>query len=396
MPLDTHLTAEEGDPDRLRAEADELRTVAANIHAAAAMLRTLSTKGVWDSCSGTMFATAVGDTPDRLVQVANRLTDAERIVRPYAERLEDDKRYLEQQRTRYDRYVTISDERLARLEAMTPEDPEYAEADRRYRQAANERQWAKERHDRRKEHALLDEQSVGRRLADAGSDLSDPDGYNGFEYTSRVAAGGFVNNPVSDWTPISTLAAGVAVGKLGRRVFYDEGSYTDVAQSSVGAIVSAISKGKGGQGSAGLTTRRTERRSAELAGVKARYPTTSTSSVATTRWTQRAATSVRRTAATSTVKAKHKAIDTLADKSGARLIDDMTADWAALAGAGHVRKGKHIVTYSAAVGQKVEEQAGTVQTVRDQADRLTETPEEKRARERDEHEEARPDERSLR
>src|SRR5690606_27891130 len=88
MALHDPGTIEEGDPAMIRAEADELKTVAANIHTVAEMLRTVSTKGVWDSCAGTPFDHEVGATPDDLVQIANRLAGTERIIRPYADRLE--------------------------------------------------------------------------------------------------------------------------------------------------------------------------------------------------------------------------------------------------------------------------------------------------------------------
>ena len=72
MALEDPGTIEEGDPAVIRAEADELKTVAANLHTVVNLLRTVSTKGVWDSCSGTMFEREVGTTPSDLVQVLHR------------------------------------------------------------------------------------------------------------------------------------------------------------------------------------------------------------------------------------------------------------------------------------------------------------------------------------
>ena len=102
MALEDPGTIEEGDPAVIRAEADELKTVAANIHTVVNLLRTVSTKGVWDSCSGTMFEREVGTTPSDLVAIANRLSGAERIIRPYADRLEESQATLKRLRGRYD------------------------------------------------------------------------------------------------------------------------------------------------------------------------------------------------------------------------------------------------------------------------------------------------------
>lgn len=149
-------TIEEGDPAMIRAEADELKTVAANIHTVAAMLRTVSTKGVWDSCAGTTFDAEVGATPDDLVAIANRLAGTERIIRPYAERLETSQAALTRIRARYDDNVTTSQDRKATLATMTPEDPQYARVDREYRAASNARETNKREFTREAEEASAD------------------------------------------------------------------------------------------------------------------------------------------------------------------------------------------------------------------------------------------------
>ena len=135
MALHDPGTIEEGDPSAIRAQADELRTVASNIHTVARMLRTVSTKGVWESCAGTMFDNEVGKTPDDLEAIAGRLSGTERIIRPYADRLEDDQATLERIRTRYDDNDRTAEDRRTRLVTMTPEDPEYVTVDREYRAA---------------------------------------------------------------------------------------------------------------------------------------------------------------------------------------------------------------------------------------------------------------------
>ena len=140
MALEDPGTIEEGDPAVIRAEADELKTVAANIHTVVNLLRTVSTKGVWDSCSGTMFEREVGTTPSDLVAIANRLSGAERIIRPYADRLEESQATLKRLRGRYDTNTATAQARKERLATMTPEDPEYVTVEREYRAAANSRE----------------------------------------------------------------------------------------------------------------------------------------------------------------------------------------------------------------------------------------------------------------
>lgn len=379
MPLGVVLSAEEGDPEHLRSEARELRRVAANIHSVAAMLRTISTKGVWDSCSGTTFADEVGTTPDTLVEVAERIADAERIVRPYADRLEEDIAYLTQQRERYERYVSISEARLARLQETPPEDPRYADADQRYSVAADERQRAKDRYLRRNEHALADERSVGRKLADVGPELADPGGYNAWEKSSQIGSNSLVNSPVVAIIPgvklLGVVAVADPVGQLGRRVGYGEGSYRGVARSTAGSVVNIIVGRKGGAGATAKAEQRSTRLADDLAAVKKRYPTTSTASVASTRWTTRAGTTVRRASASTAVRLRHQAVDRLADKSGVRLVDDMAADWASLAGSGHVRKGAHVITYSVKAGDKAKGHVERIDRAKDQVDRVTSSEE---------------------
>lgn len=347
-------TTEEGDPDQIRAEARELATVAANIHLVASMLRTVSTKGVWVSGSGCTFAGKVGATPDRLVDIANRLAGAERIIRPYADRLQEYQRVMQHQRARYDKFVSICDERELQLAAMTPEDPDHARVDGEYRKAANGREWAKRRHQRAGEEALEDEMTVARNLAGVMDELNDPGGYDFFEGSSRLATSSLVHNPVVDWLPLArpvgVLAVGDPLGQLGRRAFYDEGSYSAVGKSAGQTALGVVGLRKGKGAMLGNASR-TSGRKVELEGVRRRYSTPS-SSVAVHSWGQGLKITARRSTATARVRLRHRATDALANKSGIRMIEDMTADWAAIAGSGRVRKGAHVVRYTRKSAQK--------------------------------------------
>lgn len=360
-------TIEEGDPTVIRAEARELRSIATTMHTAARMLRMISTKGVWDSCAGTTFDAEVGSTPDDLVAIANRLAGAERIIRPYADRLETSQATLARLRRHYETNVRTAEARSARLATMTPEDPEYATVDREYRAASNAREMTKRSFEREAEDAATDERTVAQRLSVVGADLSDPRTYNLFEGSSRIGTSSLVTNPVVQYTPwgkpVQVLAMGDPVGKLGRRVVYGEGSYRDVGVSTVvtGAGV-VLPKGAG---TAARDAQRVERHKEAVA--KVTRGARSTDPVTRRRIMANLKTDVRYQATKGAVRARHKGRDVFEEKSGVRMIDDMTADWAALAGSGHVKKGAHVITYSVRSADKVNDH---VSTARSTADRV--------------------------
>lgn len=385
MTLYDSGSIEEGDPSMIRAEADELKTVAANIHTVAEMLRTVSTKGVWDSCAGTIFENEVGTTPEDLFAIANRLSDTERIIRPYADRLETSQAALKRLRTRYDENVITSDERKATLDTLTPEDPEYVTVDREYRAAANSREMNKRGYTSEVDSAIADERAMATSLARVGFELSDTKGYNAFEMSSRTGTSRLFNNPVVDFTPWGKPAAvmkvGDPVGKLGRRAVYGEGSYSDVATTTVltaAEIVVPVSKRVKMKNAS-----RASRRAEELRGIKA--STKSTNPIAHRRWAADGRSWAQHKVATSRVKAKHRTMDRMANKSGVRLVDDMVTDWAAVAGSGRVRKGGYAVKYSVKVHNKATSQVNSVQSTKDTIDKATaSTPEKQAVKEREE------------
>lgn len=382
MPLYDPGTIETGDPEAIRAEADELKTVAATIHTVAEMLRTVSTKGVWESCSGTLFEREVGSTPDDLFTIANRLTDTARIIRPYADRLDRTQREMKRKRLRYDEHVKVSDAREAELTTMTPQDPEYARVDREYRAAANSREMTKRGYERLSEEGATDEQSMARRLTNATSDGSDPTLYNFFEGTSRTGQSSLVNNPivgVTPWAkPAVIITAGDPMGKLGRRLVYEEGSYSDVATTTLLTAAAAIvpTKGQGGRINDAV---RASNRADELGAVAPVVKSTSTSW--RTKVRHNATATARHKVATSKIKARHKVEDTLAEKSGTRLLDDMAADWASVAGSGRVRKGAHVITYSVKATDKVTSDVAKVHKAADTVGTATQSDAVKREQE---------------
>lgn len=389
MALDDSGTIEEGDPTLVRAEADDLRTVAANIHTVAEMLRMVSTKGVWDSCSGTMFDKEVGTTPADLVAIANRLSGTEQVIRPYADQLEDSQRVLRQERRRYDKYVAICDERKEKLATMTPDDPEYTTVDREWRTASDSREMAKRGYNREVEDATADESAMAAKLSAVAEVMSDPGMYNGFEGASRTATSSLVNNPIVQFTPLGkpleVVAAGDPLGKLGRRVVYGEGSYQDVAVSTLVTSVSfVLPRGKGAQmDDAVRTSGRAEVLKTIKPGQRSTHP------MARKRLGANARVTTQHVVATSKVTARHKATDVLANQSGIRMINDMTSDWASIAGSGHVRKGAHIITYTSKSASKVDQIVGTARSTGTTIGKVTESDGDQRARDREEASERR-------
>lgn len=384
MALHDPGTIEEGDPSAIRAQADELRTVASNIHTVARMLRTVSTKGVWESCAGTMFDNEVGKTPDDLEAIAGRLSGTERIIRPYADRLEDDQATLERIRTRYDDNDRTAEDRSTRLATMTPEDPEYVTVDREYRAAANSRETNKREFTRVAEEAAADERDVARRLGAVGSELTDSAAYNRWEASERIGGSSLAHNRVADLVkPVGALKVGEPIGKFGRRAFYGEGSYQDVSLTTLLTAANFIAGGKG-KGAKTRDTGRVSRRADEVATVKP--GTRSTNPIARKRIIANAKVSAKDKVATSRIKARHQAEDLVAKKTGARLIDDAAADWAAIAGTGRVRKGVHVARYSVKGAHHTNSTIGSVRSGLDQVDRLTEP--ERETRERQERAEA--------
>ena len=381
MALEDPGTIEEGDPAVIRAEADELKTVAANIHTVVNLLRTVSTKGVWDSCSGTMFEREVGTTPSDLVAIANRLSGAERIIRPYADRLEESQATLKRLRGRYDTNTATAQARKERLATMTPEDPEYVAVEREYRAAANSREMNRRGFAREADAAAADEHAVAASLSVVGSDLSDERLYNTFEQSSRVGTSSLATNPVSGFVkPMGVLAAGDPIGRFGRRAVYGEGSYSDVGKSTyLAAVDTMIPLSR--QIKTGRRIKAADR-AAELRSIRAADK--STNPIAHRRIGADAKSWAKHKAATSKVRGRHKATDWARETSGINLADDFATDWAAVAGSGHVRKGGVIVTYGVRktnhTVSRVESGISTGQSIDAAADKVTESPSERQER----------------
>ena len=234
-----------GDPDRLRAEVDQLRTVTENIDVVLRLLRAVSTHGVWESPAGVTFAEQVGATPEDLDLVCARLHDAAAVIGPYADRLEDnqrrlrdlDERYAEANRTRETR-----DEQLAELPAEHPDRPrltiERGEASRTAHAAASA-------FERESDEALGDERRVAGRLSDVCIELADPRGYDAAEATTDLGTSARTSPLAWAGGPVSWVGVAQPIGLGVRRAVYGEGSWGDVAESSVVSAADGVGWGAG-------------------------------------------------------------------------------------------------------------------------------------------------------
>ena len=355
MALHDPYTVEEGDPEALRSQARELRTAAGNIHTVTEMLQRISTKGVWESGSGCAFAGEVGETPESLVAIANRLEGAARALDPHADELERAQRRMKVYRERYESADKTAEDKKAELASLTPDDPEYATVDREQTTAANQREWAKRRYEREGESHHEDELSVKRALDALGADSTDPRTYDVFEGVTAIGSSAALNNPAADlFKPAKLATFAEPVGLLGRRVVYGEGSYRGVAKATGHRAYGLIKLPDifTGAGAKAAGKARKESHAAKVRGIKDAGPGRSTNPIARKRLGENVRTTARTQGARARVEARHHVSEVVKKQSGVRLLGDMQADWAAIAGAGRVKKGIHVAKYSSATGVK--------------------------------------------
>ena len=363
MPLPLFHTAQ-GVPESLRTQVSILRERAAMIREVTEMVQAVSTKGVWDSPSGDLFASRVGETPHALRRIADRLEEASGALAPYPDQLAESQRVMRRAEEDYREYDRVATARANELSTMSPEDPGYARVDREWRDAADEREFAKRRYTREGEQATLDEEEVAAKLEDIAQHGGDPAMYDLFEGLSDLGQSDAVNSLVADFIrPVALLRIGYPVGQLGLRAFYDQGSYTGVGQATSQTLMSLVKVGKGAGAAADDAARQTGRAS-EVAAAKSRHATrVEPAARMPKRVSHKAGSAIKQTTAGAKVRARHSARDAFDKAVGVRLVNDMTSDWSAIAGAGHVTKGVHIATYSIAAADKAYGTVCQAQTV---------------------------------
>lgn len=355
-----------GEPDRIRAEARSLRARAETMGEAADRLHEISTKGVWDAPSGAAFAARVGVVPQTLHRLASTLWESARVIEPYADLLAESQRVMERAREDYERYDKESYWLQAQLTGMAPGDPDYVRVDRQWRDAADAREFARRRYQREGEQATLDEEAVARRLDDIGQASSDPWGYDLFEGLSDLGRSRAVDNVGTDFVPalrgIALLQFADPIGKLGLRAVYGQGSYSGAGKAAKQTLVNVV-KVPMGVGAKADDAARTSSRATETAAAKARHGAhVGASGSGIKRLGRTARTTVKQTTAGAKVRGKYAARDAFEHAAGIRLINNMTSDWAAIAGAGHVTKGVHVLKYSVAAADAVDSTVRSART----------------------------------
>lgn len=386
LPL---FRTELGDPDRIRAEAQILRARAEAMWEAAGRLHEVSTKGVWDSPSGVTFASRVGEVPQTLHRLASTLDETARVIEPYADLLAESQRVMKDERRAYEKYVKESDRLDAQLAGMSPEEPEYARVDREWRDAADEREFAKRRYQREGEQATQDEETVARRLDDIGQTSTDPWGYDFFEGLSDLGQSGAVDNVLTDFVPhlrlIALLQFADPIGKLGLRAFYGQGSYSGVGKATVQTTFNVVKVPMGVGAKVDDAARRTSR-ATETAAAKARHgDPVGASGSGPKRLRHTVGTKVKQTSAGAGVRARLGARDAFDNATGVRLVSNMTSDWAAIAGAGHVTKGVHVLKYSVAAADTVDSTFRSARTTAGTLKPLTDSDQRRRRSATDAH-----------
>lgn len=364
-----HFYADNGigdaDPEKIRAQARQLKNVVSAMDRTISQLHQVSVRGSWDSPSGDTFAAKVAGTPSDLIDVANRLRSAAAIIKPYADLLEASQKAL----TGYDDDAATADTTMKdcdrKLEAMGPDDPDRSRVDKERGQAAAAVARAERGFEKELQEARADEQRMAAKLRETSDRIDDPDGYDFWEGLSSLgessAKAGIIAKPLA--------LAGVAdpIGKAGRRAFYDEGSYGDVAKA--GAIYAADTVGFG----AGRVVKAAKGRfSAKEVGrvnsLPAKPVRIKDNPIATSGRARRATTSTGRS--TSTYAKKHydpvpskipaSVRDTLARKGGVDDVKKAFDDWEMVAGEGRVAKVSVVVEQSTKQGRRAYSNAKAV------------------------------------
>lgn len=367
---------EDASPADLRSRARELRNVVSAIERTARQLRQVSVHAVWDSPSGDTFADEVGRTPSTLTDVANRLRSTADAITPYAGLLEASKKAV----TTYDTAAADASTTLKdcdrQLKEMSPDDPDRARVERERGRASEALVRAERAFDKELESARRDENQVAVKLHDIAGKVDDPRGYDMLEGLSVL--GQSASNVGVVAKPVAVVGVADPLGKAGRRLFYDEGSYKDVASSSLGYGLDTVSFGAGRvvKGARKRFDAKHVERVDDLPGAPVRIkdnpitkaPTTPTGKVAATR--QRL-----------TNKAKAHAQETIRQRTGLADVEEAFDDWEAVAGEGRVAQVSVIVKHSAAQTNRVTSNVKSAGSAADQVD--DDTKGDRRAAEQD-------------
>lgn len=327
-------------PTTVRTQARQLTTVADRMEMISGMLQKVSTRGSWESPSGDAFAEKVGSTPGDLTTIANRLRSSAEIIRPYADLLAASQRALTDIDDRAHRAEQTMNDKDKELEDLPPDDPDRARVQREREAAAARLSSAEEAFEEEKREARRDEGDMAAKLSDLCARDADPRAYDFFESLTTFGEG--ASNAGILARPIALAGVTKPAGMLGKRVFYDEGSYGDVAKASGGYALDTVSFG------AGRVVRAAKRRFAEkqvnrvddLDSTPVRIRDNPIITAAPTKPPTRRAAVAQKTG------------DILRDKAGVNDVKRAFDDWEAVAGEGRVAKVAVTVRMSAKQGSR--------------------------------------------
>lgn len=346
--LDSHHIFE-GDPTQIRGQVSELSRVARHMDEVAARLREIQVDGVWVSEAGRTFGARIGTTPKTLEDIGDRLHDAARIMRPYATQLENSQREMKIHDKGAAAAQKIVDARDATLASMSPDDPDRSRVQRERGEAVADLADAERGFEREGQGGYEDEQRMAGRLGDIKVTLEDSPGYDWFEAIEGVGNAASTVGIVAK--PIALGGVGVPVGKAGRRLFYDEGSWTGVAQSGVGYGmdvgtfgVGKVAKGMRLKAAGRIPTKRVERVDALPSKPRRIKDNPIATPAADARRIQRGG---------PPMTTGDWAKDKLKARTGMSDLEDAFDDWQDFAGAGNVAKSTVVIEHSAKVANRV-------------------------------------------
>lgn len=341
-----------GDPEQIRGQVRELGRVAARMTSVAARLRELSVDGVWESGAGRAFASQIGSTPRQVEAVAGRLEDAAEAMRAYPDRLESSQRAMAVHDRRAAAAQREMDDKDRLLREMAPDDPQRVRVLGERLEAVRDLGAAERAFAREGKEAHDDEQRVAARLAVVEGVLTDSRGYDAAEGLEGLGVAARSTGPVglvarSLAKPLELLGAAEPAGKAARRLFYDEGSWTGVAESGADYGLGVVTFGirrivQGVKRTRGISP------TSHVPELRSRPQRVNDNPIAkppaSTNPPSRRARIARAT--------RQHTVTTLKKKSGYQDLEDAFTDWEQVAGRGRVVEAAVVIEHSAKTGRR--------------------------------------------
>lgn len=390
---DLHGILANGDPDAIQGQSDELLLIADNIDTTRRQLRDITVFGAWDSEAGETFEDRIGSLPNDLEAVSDRFRETAEILTPYARELRRAQEELRGLQRSHSEGSEEYDRVRAQMEARDPGDPERESLSRRVDEIDASLDRTEQLFTRVSEGILEREERVGAGLDRLADLWGDSWVYDLFEGSSRLGDIGQAQPlPVLPWWPFSGLP-----GDLGRRAFYDEGSYKELATVYAGRSVDLAGKPlrKGIKVLSGLpvlnNSKLLKSTNARITPKTTRFYTprhakpVNTNPVATTRWGRGQQWSRKQAG-----KVRDKVATKVKKDSGYTAARESLQDWESVVGTNKVAEWAAVATGTTRVGRQVHKSATSYP---DKVEKVV-NPEERAAeKRRDQREKQRVDER---